>query len=1107
MSSEMEQRRQAMDLLYRKIDRARGAWRALEALDGLLRAVLVCGAGLMAALVADNLMHLPAGVRLACALVLLGALAAMLARGVLYPLLRTITDEMVAAHVERAFPELDNRLINAVLLSGERFRDSLTRLMVTWHLRQTADKVQGRDLARSGQARGLWKPGRWALALAGGLVLYALLFPPYLGNALARLVRPYSLIPPITDTRLEVRPGNADVLQGDTLSVEARVSGLVPEGARIYADAPGGQRTSDSMTFEGNAFAYVFSNVQEDFRYHIRAGDALTPRYTVTVRRRPMITGLTVTYTYPEYTALPERTESGANGDIRAPVGTRARIAVQADRPVPNGQIQLTFLAPEQEGAPASLTVPLLASGPAALWGQLPVERSGRYQIVVTDQAGVQNLPQVRRVEAVPDAAPRVEFVKPGKDVAVDARARVALLASAEDDLGLRELHLFVQRASGAEWEKLRSWAYEPGTRLAREGAVLDVQELGVPVGGSIAYYMQASDGLRREGEDVGRSRVYHVRVASAEAAGEAEESARGALNDVIKSLIELQKANLKGTQELAVWARGLEGLARQEDEGWAAFRDRGAPLVVAQESICQQASQTASAYAGEGAASMVEALGKIAAGPMMQAAALLRELRALNDAAEVEPRAQAAQQVEVQVIALLEQLLENPAAALASLLRRERAAEELAKSGEAPSGRELAQKLLRALTEFATDQKNVVELSNQLARKAVEDFTSGDEKALADIVDKEREWTKFFQEAATDLSKLPPQDFSLATQAKEFLEVYSEVQQAAQEGERKQIELAVPYEQAGLELARQIETNIEKWLMETKDNILWSMEDPMQDYEVPMAELPNELQDLIGDLVENEQDMEEQFDDVTSGWFDSLDLGAGWDAMDGPISNMSAKGVTGNRLPNTQEIGGRSGEGRTGKSSGQFVEEEATGKGGRQTPSRLTPDPFESGSVRDLSGEAAGGATGGGKVSGQGAEGFRGPVPPPLLQELRRMAARQQDLIDKAQRLDYGLKKYRQPRGSLPQTIELMAAQKARLESGDLSNFAGSQRIVLSNLREVKELSEKQKQLWRDHSALLPKQLRDEIAAAQNEMVPDRYRAMVQNYFRALSEAGTPRR
>ena len=117
--------------------------------------------------------------------------------------------------------------------------------------------------------------------------------------------------------------------------------------------------------------------------------------------------------------------------------------------------------------------------------------------------------------------------------------------------------------------------------------------------------------------------------------------------------------------------------------------------------------------------------------------------------------------------------------------------------------------------------------------------------------------------------------------------------------------------------------------------------------------------------------------EDVTSSWLDSLDKGAGWGAGDGPISDMSAKGVTGNLLPNQNEVGGRSGEGRTGRSHGQMVGDTAEGKGGRETPTRLDPEPFEQGSVKDTAKNDPGGATGGGKLSGFGAEGLRGPAPP----------------------------------------------------------------------------------------------------------------------------------
>ncbi len=616
---------------------------------------------------------------------------------------------------------------------------------------------------------------------------------------------------------------------------------------------------------------------------------------------------------------------------------------------------------------------------------------------------------------------------------------------------------------------------------------------------------MQANDGLRRDNgagdadSAPGRSRIYHVRVVTPELAGRTDDQARQALEDVVRKLIDMQKANLSATSDLAGRAVG-DGADRSD------YEQRTDALVSAEEGIYDTAGNAAVTYVGMADSTLTDALSRIAADHVSKAVALLKALRAAEaDAAPA--AAQAAAEKETQVLALLQKLLEDPAGALADATKEEGAAEEVEKPmDDLAEGTATAEKLLRALKDFGDQQREVIEMTNQLAQKQVDDFTDEDKQKLADLLDTEKQWAKFFQESATDLSKLPPQDFSLATQAKELLEVYSEVQKAIEAGEQKTIELAVPHEQAGLELADSIETNIEKWLMETKDNQLWTMEDPTEDVEVPMSELPDELQDLIGDLVESEDDMNDDIEDMTSGWMDSLDIGAGWDTTDGPISDMSAKGITGNRMPNSNEVGGRSGEGRTGKSSGEFVEQDATGKGGRQTPTRLTADPYEAGSVNDTSGQAPSGATGGGKVSGQGAEGLQGPVPPPLQQKLQRVAMKQQELIDHAKRLDFGLEKYRAPRGRLPETIELMEKQQAALKSGDVANFVRQQRIVLSNLREVKELADKQKQVVRDRSALLPKNVREEISSSQSETVPDQYREMVRNYFRALSEAGTRR-
>jgi len=267
------------------------------------------------------------------------------------------------------------------------------------------------------------------------------------------------------------------------------------------------------------------------------------------------------------------------------------------------------------------------------------------------------------------------------------------------------------------------------------------------------------------------------------------------------------------------------------------------------------------------------------------------------------------------------------------------------------------------------------------------------------------------------------------------------------------------------------------------------------------MAELPHELEDLIGDLMEEQEDIFEDMEDATSAWADSLDKGAGWDAMDGPISNMSAQGVTGNRLPNSSEINGRSGEGRTGKAAGEFVEDTATGKGGRNTPTRLTPDAFLKGDIKDTSKDPAGGATGGGKVGGGGGEGLEGPPPPEVQKDVGRLAGKQAQLLARAERLALDLKVRNQPTTDLDRVINLMRETSVDMKDGRYQNIARKRNVMLEGLKTTRDFAAAESQVRQDNSAMIPKRLRDELYDAMEGGVPAGYEELVKRYYESISK------
>ena len=299
----------------------------------------------------------------------------------------------------------------------------------------------------------------------------------------------------------------------------------------------------------------------------------------------------------------------------------------------------------------------------------------------------------------------------------------------------------------------------------------------------------------------------------------------------------------------------------------------------------------------------------------------------------------------------------------------------------------------------------------------------------------------------------------------------------------------------------------MEKWLPDTPDREKWSQEESLtdKDKEAPMAELPGELEDLIGELMEEEEDLFDEMEDVSSSAADSLDKGAGWDAMDGPISNMSAKGVTGNRLPNTSEIGGRSGEGRQGKSSGEFVGDEAVGKGGRKTPSRLTPDPFVKGQIKDHSKDSAGGATGGGKESGQGGEGLEGPLPRAPGQRDLAASGRQagRPAEQGRRRSTCSSRSTNFHHTDLKKMIEMMAQVERDLKAGRYQNALRQRQVLVEGLGNVKQYLEGEFEVRKDATANLPADIQKEILGSMQDPSPAGWEELNRQYFERLSAGG----
>ena len=209
--------------------------------------------------------------------------------------------------------------------------------------------------------------------------------------------------------------------------------------------------------------------------------------------------------------------------------------------------------------------------------------------------------------------------------------------------------------------------------------------------------------------------------------------------------------------------------------------------------------------------------------------------------------------------------------------------------------------KLKDELKNFGDQQKRIINASRAYQELNPEDLTTDQQAVLGELAREEAKQAAYFQEKLTDLSKLPLQDFADGKLVQDMNEVYQEVQARRHRALRQAHGNRRPLRKHGLRESRRNRTEPRALapLRRRQYQVVHRGAAPGSGRH-SHGRTPKQLDDLIGDLLHEEQEMDHDKDDVTSSTMDSIDKGAGWGALDGPTSNMSAKGR--HRQPTPQQ-------------------------------------------------------------------------------------------------------------------------------------------------------------------------------------------------------------
>ena len=1083
-----------------RVDRVRSRLRSLAMLEGLFMFVTILGGTLLLATLAQGYLRFGTAGRLTLLMVGVGVLVGAFWRCIVVPMRYEPNDKEVARFLETRLPELGNSLINTILLAEEA--DRWSGVLVERAIHEAASGSRGVDLSAAIDER---RTKRWGLAAAGTVTLLAVFVVLAFGrfsSAGLQILMPFSHVASVGSVRfLSITPGNAAWVKGEPLAIEAVIDapqGKPYDGAIELAGLAGSETENLALQRspeEPARFTYRLPQVLEPFAYRLRVGGTESRQFKITLKEPPLIEQIDVLYRYPEYTGLePQRVENNG-GEIRCLIGTTVEMTVHVSAPVEAGTV-------------------MFGSGPAqkcladttgrALACRFTVLKDDTYEIHVGGQTP-QGAAVVYPIKALEDEPPVIQFTAPGRDVAAGLGDTVKTALKAADRYGLGEVRLLAQTDGQAEPQVLRSWKafVDPKEVVLDHG--LHMAAARFRLGQTVTYWAEAYDRRTYQGGDSPRepnratTAKFKILLEDPQKAAEQKLEQLSRLFDRLREILKNQED--ARTAALAASRYGqadaLPAIRKATDvrTGGGTLRDAQRSIREATLRVIQEVTFDAETMPIRETLEMLTVNEMAAA---IQAAGALAEFADARAVGEVGPLAQALAKQQDAIIAVLRRILDITER-LTDAVKDDQ--KRLAASDMPPDTLDALKALRDRLKEFVDEQKKVIEASKELAKRPVDDYQETDQRELERLKAIEDQWDKFLTEAISDFSKVPEVDASNPSLCRELIEVKTDVEMAADALAKKAMDIVVPLEELGMEGAEEIMENLERWLPDTPDRDRWSQEDFPGDYEIPHAELPEQLEDLVGDLLEQEEDIFEEMEDITANAGDSIDKGAGWDAMDGPISSFAAKGVTGNRLPNTSEISGRSGEGRTGKASGEFVEETATGKGGRRTPTRLSPDAFSQGEVKDTSEEAPTGATGGGKISGAGQEGLEGPVPPEIQRRMGALAGKQAQLRNQAEGVKAGLEVRNYESFTLDKAIEAMRRVQRDLLAGRYQNALRQRDVVLENLKGTKMLLSGEIRVRHDSSEALPTEVQKDVLDALEKPMPKGYEEYLKRYYTRLSE------
>ena len=219
---------------------------------------------------------------------------------------------------------------------------------------------------------------------------------------------------------------------------------------------------------------------------------------------RPIIGDITISYRYPLYSGLQQKTVYNTSGDIKALKGSEVQMSAISDRAIASAAIVFND----------STKIPFVVENGKTMKGTLALLESGTYVFETTDSTGRTLKDAIpHKIQVDSDLYPEISINVPAHDITVNEKDVVALKYTTNDDFGISEISLVFEHGNERKTKTITSFSKK---QLQYSGAYSwSLSELNLKPDDKIPYHLEVKDNDTISGPKVSSSKTYYLEIYS----------------------------------------------------------------------------------------------------------------------------------------------------------------------------------------------------------------------------------------------------------------------------------------------------------------------------------------------------------------------------------------------------------------------------------------------------------------------------------------------------------------------------------------------------------------------------------------------------------------